>query len=309
LYGDPTLQNKLAAWITVARLPFHLVGILPFILGTVLAWEIDHSFHIGAFIIGVTAVVLTMLSTYLAGEYWDFEEDSISQRIGRTMFSGGTGVLQTGLIDQMNVLKASQVALIIAGTIFLIIPVLFPSRALILILGVLGLMGGFFYSTPPIRWIKRGLGELWIAFCYGWLTVATGYYLQTGRIPILLVWISAPIALTIFNVILLNEFPDHLADSEAGKTNLLVRLGMENGSILYVIISVIGWFTVLYSTTRINPQKTLLAYSPVFIISVYLVIEMLNKKWRYKENIERLCAANLLVNLGTTACFILAYIG
>jgi 1,4-dihydroxy-2-naphthoate octaprenyltransferase len=283
------LQNKLAAWITVARLPFHLVGILPFILGTVLAWEIDHSFHIGAFIIGVTAVVLTMLSTYLAGEYWDFEEDSISQRIGRTMFSGGTGVLQTGLIDQMNVLKASQVALII--------------------LGVLGLMGGFFYSTPPIRWIKRGLGELWIAFCYGWLTVATGYYLQTGRIPILLVWISAPIALTIFNVILLNEFPDHLADSEAGKTNLLVRLGMENGSILYVIISVIGWFTVLYSTTRINPQKTLLAYSPVFIISVYLVIEMLNKKWRYKENIERLCAANLLVNLGTTACFILAYIG
>lgn len=303
------MQNKLVAWITIARLPFHLVGILPFMLGTVLAWKINDSFQIATFVIGLTAVVLTMLSTYLAGEYWDIEEDSISQKIGSTPFSGGTGVLQSGLIDKMNVLKASQVTILIAGALFLSIHIFFPSRPLILILGLLGITGGFFYSTPPIRWVKRGVGELWIAFCYGWLTIATGYYLQVGSIPMLLSWIAAPIALTIFNVILLNEFPDHHADSEAGKTNILVRLGMEKGSILYVVISVIGWFTVLYSTSRVTPQETWFVYFPVFIASAYLVTEMIKKKWRNRENITRLCAANLLVNLGTTVCFILVYMG
>jgi 1,4-dihydroxy-2-naphthoate octaprenyltransferase len=227
--------------------------------------------------------------------------------MGATLFSGGTGVLQREVIDKVNVLKISRITNILAGSLFLLIGVLFPSRSLITILGILGIIGGFFYSTPPIRWIKRGIGELWIAFCYGWLTIATGYYLQVGKLPNNLLWIAAPTVLTIFNVILLNEFPDHYADSEAGKTNLLVRLGLEKGSILYVIISVLGWISVLFSTIQGVPQEILLVYIPVFILSVYLVSQMINEKWRYRYCMERLCAANLLVNLGTTVCFILIF--
>jgi 1,4-dihydroxy-2-naphthoate octaprenyltransferase len=302
------LQEKLTAWLIIARLPFHLVGILPFIFGTVLAWSLEKNFQIEPFLIGISAVILTMLSTYMAGEYWDYKEDSISQEIGPTLFSGGTGVLQRELIDKVYVLKASKIIIIIAGALFFLMSLLFPSRSLIIILGILGISGGFFYSTPPIRWIKRGIGELWIAFCYGWLTIATGYYIQAGRFPNNLLWIAAPTAITIFNVILLNEFPDHLADSEAGKNNLIVRLGPEKSAKLYILISILGWISVFFSTTQGVPEEILLPYSPVFILSVYLVTQMIRKKWRYKKGMERLCAANLLVNLGTTACLILVYI-
>jgi len=44
-------------------------------------------------------------------------------------------------------------------------------------LGVIGMITGFFYSTPPPRWVKRGIGELLIGFCYGWLPVAAAFYL------------------------------------------------------------------------------------------------------------------------------------
>ena len=34
-----TLGEKLSAWVALSRPPFHSVGVLPFILGGVLAWR------------------------------------------------------------------------------------------------------------------------------------------------------------------------------------------------------------------------------------------------------------------------------
>jgi 1,4-dihydroxy-2-naphthoate octaprenyltransferase len=173
---------------------------------------------------------------------------------------------------------------------------------------VLGLLGGFFYSTRPVRWVRTGFGELWIAFCYGWLPVAVGYYLQVGEIAPLVHWLAVPIGLTIFNVILLNEFPDYPADSEAGKANLVVRLGRERASFLYSLISLGSWVAMLLSLGRGVPTRALWFYLPILTLSLILVVLVMGRRWQDRTTLERLCAANLAVNLGTTAAYIFAFV-
>jgi 1,4-dihydroxy-2-naphthoate octaprenyltransferase len=77
---------------------------------------------------------------------------------------------------------ASLVAMALAAGIGLILQFGYKTGEWAIFLGFLGMLGGFFYSAKPIRWVRTGLGELWIAFCYGWLTVAAGFYLQVGNV-------------------------------------------------------------------------------------------------------------------------------
>lgn len=302
------IGEKLSAWVALSRPPFHSVGVLPFILGGVLAWQQGMAFRWDVCAWGTLGVVLIMLATYHAGEYWDYEEDSLSARLGPSRFAGGSRVLQRGLLPRPAVLWASLASLLLAVGVGLILQLGYRTGPWTIPLGVLGMLGGFFYSTRPVRWVSRGWGELWIAFCYGWLPVAVGYYLQTGEMAPLIHWLAIPIGLTIFNVILLNEFPDYPADLEAGKTNLAVRLGRERASRLYGLISLGSWITMLLSLERGVPARALWFYLPILTTSLILVILVMRGRWRDRAILERLCAANLVVNLGTTAAYIFAFV-
>ena len=57
------IMSKFIAWVGLSRPPFHTVGILPFLLGALLAWKITGAFGATIFILGMLAVVLVMLST------------------------------------------------------------------------------------------------------------------------------------------------------------------------------------------------------------------------------------------------------
>ena len=296
----------LRAWFALSRLPFHSVGVLPFILGAVLAWKFAGSLRWDVLAWGTSGVVLVMLATYYAGEYWDFEEDTLSTRLAPSRFAGGSRVVQRGLLPRHAPLWASLVSLVLAIFVAVILQVGYKTGPWTIAFAVTGLLGGFFYSTRPIRWVGTGWGEVWIAFCYGWLPVAVGYYLQTGEIVPVIHWLSVPIALTIFNVILLNEFPDYIADCEAGKANLTVRLGRERASYIYAVIGLISWIAFLLSLSRGLPLWSLWFYLPIMALSLVLVVLVLQKRWQDRGSLERVCGANLLVNLGTTAAYVLA---
>ena len=62
-----TFSKKLSAWIALSRPPFHSVGVLPFILGGVLAWRLEGTFRWDVCAWGTLGVVLVMLATYYAG--------------------------------------------------------------------------------------------------------------------------------------------------------------------------------------------------------------------------------------------------
>lgn len=304
-----TVTKRLSAWFVLSRPPFHTVGVLPFALGGILAQQLEGLFRWHVFAWGTLEVILVMLASYYAGEYWDYAEDVISARLGGSRFAGGSQVVQRGLLPRRAPLWGSLISLLMALGVALVLQLAYGTGPWTMPLIVMGLIGGFFYSTRPIRWVSTGVGELWIAFCYGWLPVAVGYYLQVGTIPPLIHWLSIPIGLSIFNVILLNEFPDYAADSAAGKSNLVVRVGRERAAVLYGVISLASWSGVVLSVSRGVPKQVLWSYLPILVLSVALTTLIILGRWRDRAFLEGLCGANLAVNLGTTAAYVLAFLG
>jgi 1,4-dihydroxy-2-naphthoate polyprenyltransferase len=299
--------EKIKGWIGLSRPPFHTVGILPFILGTVLAYKTNSTISIEIFILGVLGVILIMLSTYHSGEYFDYKGDMISNSLHDNQFAGGTRVLLAGKMSPLVPLWTSIVTIIIAAAIGLFLQFILKTGPYTLLLGFVGAFSGFFYSTEPIRLVKRGIGEIFIGFCYGWLPVASSYYIQTGTIHPIIHWLAIPIGLTIFNVILLNEFPDYEADKATDKRNLLYRIGKQKGLMLYVAFSLLTSLTMLISPLWGIPFKVVYFYLPFFIISLYIIAMIMQKKHEDGKMLEILCGLNIAVNLGTSLSYILAY--
>ncbi len=147
-----------------------------------------------------------------------------------------------------------------------------------------------------------------IGFCYGWLPMASAFYIQTGHVAPVIHWISIPIGLSIFNVILLNEFSDYFADMAVGKRNLLVRIGKKRGARLYILTAILSWISLFFSLTRGVDGKAFYIFIPVILVSAYLVVMIMRKKYEDGRILERLCGINIAINLGITAAYILAYL-
>jgi len=300
------VTGKVAAWLRLSRLPFHSVGVFPFVLGTLLAWRITGEFRCSVFLLGIAGVVLVMLSTYHSGEYFDRREDSLSRKLHGNPFAGGSRALQEGILPPAVALRTSQISLVLAAMTGVILQFGLKTGPWTLFLGGIGLLCGFFYSTRPVRFVARGVGELLIGFCYGWLPIAAAFYIQTGYMHPLIHWMAVPVGLTIFNVILLNEFPDYPADMETEKKNLLVRAGLEKGAKIYAGASFFAVAAFLFSLLRGVDARGLYLYGIIAFLSSYLALQVYRGKYRNPRLLEIFCGLTIVVNLGTTLSYIVS---
>ena len=168
-----------------------------------------------------------------------------------------------------------------------------------LLLGGIGIFSGFFYSSKPFRWSHRGLGEVLIGFCYGWLTIATGFYLFAGFFSSKVLFLSIPVSLSVFNVILINEFPDEEADRAIGKRTLVVRLGKERTGDLYMGFSMLTAFSFIKAILIAGLTPFWLFFLggiPVLLI-IWNLIQILGERYLQFQRLEALCRNTLLVNL------------
>jgi len=298
------IGNTVKKVFVMSRPPFHIVGILPFVLGTVLANRLTGVFDIPVFIISLFAVILVMLLTYYNGEYYDIKEDALAAKMGKNTFSGGSQVIAQNLLPRKYAKIGSYVSLAIAVLIGLLLQFYFKTGVWTIALGAAGIFLGFFYSSPPLRWASRGVGELIIGFAYGWLPVATAFYIQTQHFNEKANWVSIPIALSIFNVILINEFPDYSADTQAGKRNIVVRIGKERSAIIYIIAAVLMW--VFFGISLFNSVPLMSVYFGIlfFLITVFIVFSLIKKAYLDHKKLEMLCGMTLVINIGITLSYI-----
>jgi 1,4-dihydroxy-2-naphthoate octaprenyltransferase len=190
----------------------------------------------------------------------------------------------------------SYVALALAGGIGVLLQFGYHTGPWTIPLGIVGMIAGFFYSTEPVRWVKRGIGEVIIGFAYGWLPIAAAFYLQTGRLIPLVHWMSLPVALAIFNVILINEFPDYPADLRRGKKTLTVRLGKKTASFIYAAASLGGVaLSSLAVPAGLSPHSIFLLL-PVAVLSVLVTMGMLTGKYSDRAILEKMCGLTIAVN-------------
>ena len=223
--------RTVAALLAMGR-PVFLGGIIPvYLLGLVLAWRETGALSLSVLLWGQLGVMLVQLMTHFSNEYWDVETDARVQT--RTLFSGGSGAVVSRRVSRPTALYSGVFcgasALAVAG----LLTWSYGTGPYTLLLFSSAILLAWFYSSPPLQLMSRGLGELDTTLISGVLVPFTAYYLQTGTVSHTLALACLPLVPLIFNVMLATEFPDIEADAQVGKRNLVVRLGWERAARLY----------------------------------------------------------------------------
>ena len=293
-------QQTIVAWWKLSRVPFLSVGLLPLILGFVLAWRRGYQGDPGLCLLSIVVTLLIMLMTYTLGERNDLEGDRINQ--GFNPYSGGTRVLVHGLLPVWVPLLLGYGCL--AAAVFGGFYLFYHYRTGIwtLVLEGVGILSGLTYSGKPFRWAHRGMGEILIGFCYSWLPIATGFYLLAGFFDPLVLLLSIPVGLSIFNVILINEFPDEEADRAVGKRNLVVRHGKEKMADLYIGLSVLTGLSLLKVISLIQgtPLRIFFLSGIPLVLILWNVIRVWQGSYWDSPRLKVLCRNTLFINLSIT---------
>jgi 1,4-dihydroxy-2-naphthoate octaprenyltransferase len=156
-------------------------------------------------------------------------------------------MIQRGLLAPREVLAGSIVFFAVAVLIGIYLA--FTRGLLLLIIGGVGGLSGFFYTAPPIRLVTRGIGEVFIGLNFGVLMVLGSYYVQAQNLAWEPVVASLPVAFLITAVLYINEFPDARADEAAGKRTLVVRLGKRRAAKGYAVIIFAVFFSLIAGVT------------------------------------------------------------
>jgi 1,4-dihydroxy-2-naphthoate polyprenyltransferase len=203
-------------------------------------------------VVGIFAIEVAKNAS---GEIFDFDSgtDLAVAREDRTPFSGGKRVLVERLLTRKQTAAIAGVAYSLGIAAGLSIVAWREPR--VLLLGFVGVAAALFYQAPPLRLSYRGLGEVAVGLCYGPLLTAGTYLVQRGHVTREVIAASLPLGLMIADFLLINEFPDARADSQARKRTLVVRLGRRRASLLYGWVAAIA-FALVFALPSIGSPRS-----------------------------------------------------
>ncbi|MGH7662119.1 MAG: prenyltransferase [Vulcanimicrobiaceae bacterium] len=226
------------AFIQLSRLKFLTGGIFGFALGAVVARADGFRITLGDYVLGQIMVSAFHLMVHYANDYFDRFCDEEAQR---TAWSGGSGVLQTGLITAQIALRSALACAgvgVVAAAAFVL-----RGDAVAATAGIAAGILGWIYSAPPARLLARGWGELDIALLVAIAFPLVGY-LTFAPAPSLRLFATALPSFAAMLVLMWGvEYPDVEVDRATGKFNLVARLGRERARVL-----VYGSVAAIYCT-------------------------------------------------------------
>ena len=299
-----TRGSQLKGFLVLSRLPFLLPGLVALVSGIGIGAAEGLKLNDGFAGLSVVGLALIMLATYYFNEYFDYEGDVINRRFIK--FSGGSRALPDAMIPRKAARAAgwgSVAILVIIAFIYMLF--YFADYPYLLPMGLFGAFCGIFYSHPPFQFAYRGIGEILIGLCYGVLSLVSGYYIASGELDLRMVAVGVPASLTIFGVIVANEFPDYDADEAVGKRNLVVRLGLKGGSVMYAIAMLLVYPSMLATILVGTKTSVIFVGIPVLILTLVAATDALRGGYADASSQTRISGITLLTNLIASPLFIL----
>jgi 1,4-dihydroxy-2-naphthoate polyprenyltransferase len=297
---DTMNVQSIRPYIALQELPKHLANLLPFMLGTALAYWDTGQVNWPVFGVALLAVFFLTDGTYVSNEYFDYEADKDnSSRIGGDEkigvgTTGGTRVLVRGLIPRKHALYFAVIAFALAIPTGLYLRYGLHTGPLTIPLGILGILVGWFYTAPPVRACYRGLGELFIAIAQG-IVVFGAYYVQAGFswLPLL---VSLPWFIALPALKIMREFPDFDADARNGKRGLTVIFGRERMASVFSMLIMLAMVAFIPVIAIIGSWISALVIVPVALFARGLPI-MIRGEWRNQARLEHAAVSAFIAML------------
>lgn len=303
---ERSLLERLKTYLEELRAPFFTASIIPIILGTAIAWRREGVFDLTLFLLALAGGVLLHAGANVANDYFDHKSrnDEVNVDFVRP-FTGGSRMIQMGRMKPAEVLAESLICYALATAIGIYLA--YRIGGLIILLGLVGVFSGFFYTAPPFRLVHRGIGEFFIGLNFGVLMTLGSYLVQTGKLSWEPVVASLPVAMLIIAVLYINEFQDYKADKEVAKANWVVHLGRERAVWGYLLIVGLSYIlTVAGALSRITPLLTLMALASLpLLVMAFLKLRSFHSS---PGELTPANAATILNHLATGLLLTAAYL-
>lgn len=265
--GTPVKPRLPLGWLTLraTRLPFLSATIVPVVLGIVIA-AAHGAFDLWSAVLTVIGASFVQLGLNVANDVFDTALGADDANVTPTKYSGGSRVIQYGLVSFRRMAMLATGFYIGAAVIGLVLLATRGSPAL-LVIGVAGFVVSIAYTAPPLKLVYRGLGEIAVAVGFGPLMLLGAYVVQTGgTISWEPVVASIPVALLVALILYVNEIPDRRGDARAGKRTLPVRLSRDK--------VVLGYDAAVVAAYAVVVGGVLAGILPITTLLVLLTIPL-----------------------------------
>jgi 1,4-dihydroxy-2-naphthoate octaprenyltransferase len=242
-------------WLEACR-PFSLTAALvPVLVGSALAFGFGTRIDPINFAIVLVGGVLLQVGTNMTNDVYDFWNGVDTIETPRA-----SRVAIEGRLDPRTELRGAYVVFAIAVALALLLAV--RVTPLILLPVGLGVMGGFWYTAPPLQYKYRGLGIPVVFVMMGPLMVWAAYLGVGGRGWWLPVLISLPVGFLVSAILHANDLRDVQDDKQAHILTLTGLMGYDPARWLY-------WFLML------APYAVVAAVAAAGMVSRWVLLALL----------------------------------
>ncbi|HEV8402649.1 MAG TPA: LLM class flavin-dependent oxidoreductase, partial [Candidatus Limnocylindrales bacterium] len=217
LTGGERARRRAGALYEILRPFAFTASVIPVLAGAALAW-VDELWAWAPFIAALLGAVFLHAGTNIVNEVYDVRKgvDTItSPRASHAIVKGRI---------------RERTALLVAATFFALAVVVglylvWLRGPAIIVLGLLGLVGGWGYTAPPLEYKNRALGVPIVFFLMGPLMVEGAYFAVSGQWSVTALVLSIPIGMLVAAILHGNEWRDIREDSRAGISTISARIG------------------------------------------------------------------------------------
>jgi 1,4-dihydroxy-2-naphthoate octaprenyltransferase len=294
------------AWTVflATRLPFLTATLIPVGLGGVVAAR-DNAFHALWFVLAMVAAVAVHLGLNMANDLFDDANGADAANVTPTPFSGGSRVLQYGLVTRRTMVTGcvALYALSIGIGLFLA-----AERGWGLVgIGAFGVALSLAYSAPPLRLVHRGLGEPVTALGFGPVMAVGTYFACAEHWSWQPVLASLPVAILIALVLYVNQVPDRVGDAAAGKRTLIVRFTPAQVQAAYAVSAAAAFVCIVAEVVAgVTPAWTLLGLATLPL--AWRVWNGLRAHYDDPYALMPTMQTNILLHLATGLLLVIGYV-
>ena len=244
--------RRLTAWAEIIR-PFSLTASsIPVATAGALAY-LNGTLNFPLFLISILASVLLQVGTNITNEIYDVRNgiDSItSPRASHALLKGRVKEREAFII----VFAAFIISALLG--ISLIVARGWPVVAL----GLIGLVGGWGYTAPPLQYKYKAIGLPLVFLLMGPLMVGGSYFVITGQFSAVSLVASIPIGLLVMAILHGNEWRDIADDARYGIGTLSAQIGRKWAHLLYIGLVTSAYLTLVIAVIfKALPVTSLLA--------------------------------------------------
>jgi 1,4-dihydroxy-2-naphthoate octaprenyltransferase len=224
-------------WVQAVR-PFSLTAsIVPVLLGTAVA-AAQGLFTPGLLLLTLLGAVAIQGAANLFSDYFDYRGGYDTPES-----YGSSGVLVRGILQPGEVFLAALVLIVLDVAIGLYLTVVRGTP--ILVLGVLGALGAYFYSGKPVAYKYRALGDPMIFLLFGPLMVLGAYYVQAKAIELAPMLYALPVGCLVTAILHVNNIRDMPFDARGGGVTVARALGLRGAKLLLYVLLAAAYLLVI----------------------------------------------------------------